>query len=423
MTRLPASTVYFVGELWLALAWAVTFTVTAVYFVTDVGMNPFQLVLVGTVMELAIFVFEVPTGVIADTYGRRLSLVIGWVVMGAGMIVVGSIASFPFVLLGYAVWGFGYTFTSGALEAWITDEVGAARVGRVFARGQQLGYVGGLLGIGVSVAVASWSLGLAVALGGALSVAYGVFAAVVMPERGFGRPDRTAGGLRSMGGTAIAGVRFVRAQPVLLLLLAITFFAGASTESFDRLWQAHLIRGVGLPELGALDPVVWFGIFGAVSMVLGLIASEVLVRRFERVGQARLARLLLAFSAVQAAAAVAFALAGSLLLAAGAMWLYFLTRSLVAPVYQTWLNEQITDSSVRATVISITGQTDAVGQVVGGPGLGALGTVFSLRTALLAGASLLLPAVALYARAARHGGAEPELEQLAAVRHPDAPRT
>jgi hypothetical protein len=94
------------------------------------------------------------------------------------------------------------------------------------------------------------------------------------------------------------------------------------------------------------------------------------------------------------------------------MWLYYLTRSLIAPVSMTWLNETISDSSVRATVISMTGQSDAIGQVVGGPGIGAIGTAFSLRAALLAGGALLLPALALYGRAVRHGGHEPELEAL-----------
>ena len=48
----------------------------AIYFVQQVGMSPLQLVLVGTVMEISVFVFEVPTGVVADLYGRKLSLVI-----------------------------------------------------------------------------------------------------------------------------------------------------------------------------------------------------------------------------------------------------------------------------------------------------------------------------------------------------------
>ena len=68
-------------------------------------MNPLQLVLVGTVMELAVFVFEVPTGVVADTYSRRLSIIIGWIVFGVGLVVAGSVPSFGVVLLGWAIWG------------------------------------------------------------------------------------------------------------------------------------------------------------------------------------------------------------------------------------------------------------------------------------------------------------------------------
>ncbi|HVQ87919.1 MAG TPA: MFS transporter, partial [Actinomycetes bacterium] len=180
----------------------------------------------------------------------------------------------------------------------------------------------------------------------------------------------------------------------------------------DRLWEAHFIRDIGLPGLGSLDPVVWFGIFGAVSMVLGLVASEYLVRRFEKVGQERLARLLFVFSAVQVVTVAVFALTGNFAVAAAGMWGYYLTRSLIDPVYNTWVNEQISDSSVRATVISITGQSDAIGQVVGGPGVGALGSIFSIRVALLAGAALIAPALALYGRAIRHGGSEPELSEL-----------
>jgi MFS family permease len=416
VTRLPATTVYYLSELWLSLAFAVTFTVSAVYFVQEVGMNPLELVLVGTAMELTIFLFEVPTGVMADTYSRRLSLVIGWIVMGLGLGLAGLVATVAAVLAGWAIWGLGYTFTSGAEQAWITDEVGADRVGRVFARGQQLGYAGGLVGIAISVAVASVDLGLAVSLGGVLAVAFGVFAALAMPEHGFRRRPAAEreGALRELRTTAASGGRFIRAQPLLLLILGIAFFAGASTESFDRLWQAHVIRDIGLPGLGSLDPVVWFGLLGAVSMVIGLVTSEVLVRRFERVGQARLARLLFLFTAVQVGGVLVFALAGNLALAVAGLWLYSLTRSLVNPVFTTWLNENITDSSVRATVISMTGQSDAIGQVAGGPGLGLLGTVFSLRTALLAGGALLAPALALYGRAIRHGGGEPELDRLPA---------
>ena len=426
MTRLSARTAYYGSELLLSVGMKAAFTVSAVYFVTDVGMNPFQLVMVGTLMELTILLFEVPTGVVADLYGRRLSLVVGWVIFGSGIMLAGSIESVWAVWAGWVVWGFGYTFTSGAHEAWITDEVGADRVGVVFARGHQAANVGGLVGIGVGVAVASWDLGAALVVGGGICVLVGLAALVLMPETGWVRPARTeptagvaartasvAGQMRS---TAGAGVRFVRARPLLLLILAITFFAGASTESYDRLWEAHLIRDVGLPSLAALEPVVWFGLLGVVSMLLGIVAAEVVVRRFERVGQEGLARWLLVITVVQVAVVLAFAFAGPFWLAVGAVWAYGLTRSVAAPVSATWLNAQITDSRVRATVISLNGQSDALGQILGGPGVGALGVLVSLRAALVAGAALLVPAIGLYARALRHGGVEPELDELPAPR-------
>ena len=414
MTRLPARTVYYARELWISLAFAVSFTVSAVYFLQDVGMNPLQLVLVGTVMELAVFVFEVPTGVVADTYSRRLSIIVGWVVFGVGLIVAAAVVSFPVVLLGWAIWGLGWTFQSGALQAWITDEVGVDEVGRVFARGNQFANVGAAVGIPLSIAAALSSPRLAVVLGGVLTIAFGLAATFVMPETAFVRRPRTERetAWRELRATARNGARYTRAQPVILLLMAITLFTGASTESFDRLNQAHLLTNVGLPELWGLDPVAWFGVLGMGSLVLGIGAQQLLVRRFERAGQEGLARLLFALTVVQAVALVAFALTGELALAAVAMWGYWLTRNVSDPVSTTWLNQNITDSSVRATVISIANQSDAIGQVAGGPALGGIGTVWGLRAALVAGGSLLLPALALYGRAIRHHGREPELDEL-----------
>jgi MFS transporter, DHA3 family, tetracycline resistance protein len=414
MTRLGGLRFYLLAELWLSLAHAVTFTVTAVYFVTTVGMNPLQLVLVGTVMEASIFVFEVPTGVVADTYSRRASLIAGWAVMGAAMILVGAVPSVAAILAGYAIWGLGYTFTSGAYEAWITDEVGAENVGPVFLRGARLSYVGALLGIGASVVLAaSISLGTAIAAGGALLLALTAAAVVAMPETGFrGHGGGGDGSWRDLRATAAGGARLVRAGPLLLLILAITFFAGMSTESFDRLWQAHFIRDVGLPSFGSLAPVYWFGLFDVVAMLLGLVGSTVLIRRFERARHIVLARTLFVLTSLQLASVLLFGLTAGLLLGMLGLWAYRLTRSLLNPIYMTWLNQNIRDSRVRATVISISGQADAVGQVAGGPAIGAVGTIFSIRAALLLGGLVLAPALGLYARAIRHGGKEPELAEL-----------
>ena len=70
---------------------------------------------------------------------------------------------------------------------------------------------------------------------------------------------------------------------------------------------------------------------------------------------------------------------------------------------------------MRATVLSITNQADAVGQWTGGPAIGLIGNVFSIRAALVAGSLCMAPALALYRRAARHGGEDTALEDLAAL--------
>jgi MFS transporter, DHA3 family, tetracycline resistance protein len=416
VTRADPVRFYYFSDLWWAFGSTVSFTVTGVYFVRELDLDPLQLVLVGTVMELSVFVFEVPTGVVADTYSRRLSVIIGWLILGAGLVLVGLVEWYPAVLVGYAIWGLGWTFTSGAYTAWITDEIGIDRVGRVLARGRQFDYLGSIVGIGVSIALALIDLGFAVAVGGAIVAVLAAFGALLMPEEGFRRrpPEERENPWRELKTTAAAGVRYVRAQRLLLLIMGIALFAGASTESFDRLNEAQFIRSVGLPSIFGLDSVVWFGIFGLGTLLIGLAASQFLVRRFDRVGREGLARLLFAITAVQAGAVIVFALAGNLALALAGFCLYYLTRSLASPAYDVWLNENIGDSSVRATVISITNQSDAIGQVGGGPLLGAAGNVFGLRAALLAGGALLLPALGLYGRAVRHGGEEPELDRLPA---------
>src|SRR5215207_826051 len=138
MRRQSPTASYLTLELIWSVAGAVSFTVTAVYFVREVGLSPLQLVLVGTAMEATIFVCEIPTGVVADTVGRKRSLLVGWVLQGLAMVLVGSVAEFWAILAGYSLWGLGWTFCSGAYQAWITDEIGADRIESVFVRGVRI---------------------------------------------------------------------------------------------------------------------------------------------------------------------------------------------------------------------------------------------------------------------------------------------
>ncbi len=404
MRRLDAHRTWLLYMGVVALAVATGWTVAAVYFVREVGMGPFELVLAGTALEVAYFVFEVPTGVVADVYSRRASIIVGQLIMGAGFILTGAVANVGVVLAAAALIGFGWTFRSGAEDAWLADEVGPERLARSFQRGAQVERAASLVGIGLAVALALVDLSLPLVTAGLMLVALAGALALVMPETGFHPATREElGGTRSLTRTAHEGGRLIRARPILLLIVAISFFGGMWSEALDRLWEAHFLLDIGLPSFVGLDPIIWFGVLAAGSLLLALLVAQPLVPHFERAGREGSARILLALDAILVVGTLGFAFAGSFALAVAAFWTIEVARSLSRPLYDTWLNANIEDSRVRATVISITNLGDSAGQWGGGPVLGAIGSAVSIRAALAAGAVALTPALWLYGRAIRLG--------------------
>ena len=130
----PARSVYLATSfIWGLLFWMMV-TVFMVYQVEVVRLDPLQLVLVGTALEVSAFIFEVPTGIVADTYSRRLSVVVGYFITGLGFLLMGLVPTFLALVAASFLWGVGWTFVSGAHQAWLADEIGeaaaAAREGR-----------------------------------------------------------------------------------------------------------------------------------------------------------------------------------------------------------------------------------------------------------------------------------------------------
>ena len=409
MNRLGAYPTYLFIKGSFALFFTLWSTVAPVYRIEVVDLDPLRLVLLGTALEVAVFVFEVPTGVFADTFGRRRSVIVGCVLMGSGFALEGAIPRFAAVLAAQAVWGVGYTFISGALEAWIADEAPDRDLGRMYIRGEQADYLGSFLGIPGGVLLGLVALNLPLLAGGALTVALGLALILAMPERNF-RPSPREGrsSVGQAAATARGGVRLVRSRPILLILLAAALFTGMSEEGFDRLNPKQFLDVVGLPAIGGLEPVVWFGAIGAGGLVLSYLAAGLVARALDVGNPAVAARLLFVLDLLLVAGMLAFALAGSFALALGAFWFATLVRRVAEPVYLTWLNEGL-DPAVRATVISMSSQAGALGEASAGPVVGAIGNIFGVRQALTAAALILSPTVLLYGRAIKRGGAEPEL--------------
>jgi len=402
LNKPDAYRVYLVTSGVTAFLFGMIFTASAVYQVTIVELEPLQLVLVGTTLELSVFLFEVPTGVVADVYSRRISIIIGYVLIGLGFILEGSIPLFLTILLSQVIWGIGYTFTSGATQAWITDEVGETKAGTAFMRGSQIGQVASLIGIGAGMLLGSLSVTLPILVGGIFMVVLSFSLILVMPETGFKptpREDRNS--WQVMAHTFREGLSLVRRRPTLRTIILIGLFYGLYSEGFDRLWTKHLLEDFALPSFADVDPVIFIGAIQAVGLLLAVGGTELARRSIDTDSHRSVARSLMIITGVLVVCLFLFAQARLLVVALLAFWVIYVSRNIIYPVYTAWINQRV-DSQVRATVHSMSGQMDAAGQIVGGPILGFIGSAISIQAALTVSSLLLLPTLPLYARTLKH---------------------
>jgi MFS family permease len=419
MTKISARASYLLMSAISAFCFGLIFTGLTAYYVRTVGMSPLQLVLVGTAIELTCFLFEVPTGVVADTYSRRLSLLIGGFLIGACYVLTGLLPIFGAIIIAEIIRGIGETFKSGATDAWITDEVGVDKVGELFARSGQVGQVCGLVGVLGSVVLASlFNYQVAILLGAGLYLLLHVYLCFAMPETGFVRPERKPGASLSesaqgMFGTLREGLGIVRGTPVILLLVVAEVIRGAASEGWDRLWEAHFLQSFDLPTLrlpviGPLDPIAWFGVFEIVGAVLGVTVMEVVRRKFtvtSATPNATVARWLMGLYAGTMICMIVFAFTTSLPLAVAVLLLRGVFYGPPGPISGTWMNLHI-PSKVRATVLSMTSQGNAFGQFGGGPGVGWMGNRFGIHAAIAIAGLLHTPMLWLYARFVRRADVE-----------------
>lgn len=391
---------YFLGStFYFRFCWALMTTVSMVYMVTVAGLDPLQMVLVGTVLELSGFLFEIPTGVIADVYSRRLSMIIGYVMVGLGYGLIAFFPTFEIILVSQVIWGIGFTFLSGASQAWITDELGVERANQSFIHASQIGQVGMLVGIALCVALATIDLALPILVGSLGLVGLGVFSIWFMDEKNY-RPleDTERSSWRQTKATLSSGLSIVRASPVLLTILAIAFFEGMFSEGYDRLNVPFLIESYEFPLVAGMDSVIWWGVMSAGATIGAFLALECVRRYVDTSDYHRVVLILTVASALLILCVFAFALAGNFYFAIVSYFGIAILRTIKGPLTTIWLNRSL-ESSTRATIFSMQAQADGIGQVGGGPILGVIGTLVSIKAALIAGTLTLIPAILLYRRA------------------------
>lgn len=380
-----------------AFFFALMGTVSSVYFIQTIHLHAFQLLMVGFTLETTIFVLQIPTGVVADLFSRKLSMGIGLCLMGLGFGLEGLVPTFVAVLLAQVLWGAGYTFVSGADNAWIADELGTDRLERVFLRGTQVSQACTLVGIVVSVIIANVELSLPMVISGILFVLFAGYVWLTFPETrtpwtNDAHPATWGDTLR----TVTEGFRVVRTSQVLILLTVIGLLSGLYSEGFDRLWTLHLLSQFTFPATLHLKDITWFGIIAAVALIMNIAVQEWLERQFLQTGKVQKVWVLFALNLCLSAGIVAFAVSHQLW---GALFAYLacqVFRGTNNPLYNALVNEQIEGSAYRATILSTQEQLYALGEICGGPLVGLVAASTSVIAGLITSGLIVAPIVVLY---------------------------
>ncbi|NMF06767.1 tetracycline efflux MFS transporter TetA(P) [Clostridium beijerinckii] len=395
VNKLSAYKIYLLFSAIAAMCFSLIATVMIVYHIENVHLNPLQLILVGTTLETACFIFEIPTGIVADVYSRKLSIVIGAVLTGVGFILEGSISSFIFVLAAQIVWGVGSTFISGSLEAWIAEEEKAMDLDRIYIKGAQVGQIGSVIGIVLSTVIANFSVRLPIIVSGVLFIILALFLVLYMPENNF-KPSapEDLNTFKKMGYTFKSGLKFIKSKSIIMILLSVTLFYGLSSEGYDRLSNAHFLQDTALPKLWNLNPVTWFGIFGIAGMLLSAMVMHFMSNRLDD-DKNNNGKLLLGINIFYILFMFIFAITKNFSLMLIAYLATNTFRTINEPIFSAWLNGHI-DDKARATVLSINGQINALGQILGGPIIGIIATNISVSIGIACTSLLVTPVLVLY---------------------------
>jgi len=337
------------------------------------------------------------------------------VLMGFGFLIEGLFPSFLPILLAQIIWGLGYTFTSGATQAWISDEVGEESANKLFLRATRVGLFASLIGMGLAILVGANNVALPIRFGAVGVILIGLVLMVIMPETGFHpTPKEDRNTWQHMWYTFRQGIDTVRVRPRLMSIVGVGLFYGLYSEGFDRLWVKHLLDNFDLPIFLGSNQVAFFALLRVIGTLLTIIAVRFVEKRVDTGSPLAIGRAMLIVTGLIATALIGFAVSPLLLtttIALSVCLVLYLTidvlRDISTPLQSAWVNQKL-DSKVRATVHSMFGQVDAIGQIAGGPGVGLIARFFSIPAALAASGFLLTPALILIGRANKQ--TSPEIE-------------
>jgi MFS family permease len=352
-----------------------------------------QVFIANAVFTGSMAVFEVPTGIVADTRGRRFSFLVSVSILFFGTLLYVAVPAFGgglgWFCVASVVLGLGYTFYSGAVEAWVVDALNAAGhaepLDQVMARGSSVSSAAMLAGTVLGGILGNWSLTAPYLVRSALLVAAFGIAFVTMRDSGFNvrslaMRDVPAEMLRIGRESIRFGWNMPRARLAILAGAAPAIFL----EWGYHAWQPYFLGLLGMDAIWVLGAI-------AAAISLAMIAGNSLVERLTRYCGRR-TTLLLGASVVYSATAIGVGLVHSFWAAIALYLIGMMSSGVFGPVRQGYLHLVVAREQ-RATVLSLASLVASAGSMAGQAGLGWIAAHQSLARGYVIGGAVTALAV------------------------------
>jgi MFS family permease len=366
-------------------------------FLLDAGLTNFEAFAANACFTAGMVLFEIPTGVVADRWGRRTSFLCGTLTLAAttGLYVLlwQLHAEFGWWAIVSALLGLGFTFFSGATDAWLVDGLTATRfeglLEGVFARGQ---VIFGAMTLAGSVAggylAQLTNLGVPYVVRAAVLIAMFFVALAMMRDLGFtpARGDRPAAEMKKILNSSIE--YGLKVPAVRAIMLAGMFSGGVGIYVYYAL-QPHLLNLWGNQKAYGIAGLVAALVAGA-QIVGGLLTPW--IRRAVK----RRTSALLILEALGVAILALIGLTANFWVVVALIMLWGLVAFAGGPIRQAYLNGMI-PSQQRATILSFDSLMNSAGGIVLQPALGKSADVWGYQVSYLlsaVGSALALPFIA-----------------------------
>lgn len=367
-------------------------------FLLDAGLSIFEVFIANAVFTAAMALFEVPTGVVADTVGRRASFLLSEATLAVGTLAYVGVAEIEGGLLLFClagvILGLGYTFYSGAVEAWVVDALRASGYSKeldpVFARAYTVSSVAMIVGTVGGGLLGQLDLSLpyvarAVLVLMALAVGYRTMFDIGFEPRAL-KLHGIVGEMRKVGR---AGLTYGWQSPSVRLLVLESFIVMGFFSWAWYAWQPYFLDLYG-------ENSIWLsGLIASLFALAGIVGNS-LVKRLAQPGRKRTTLMLWA-GIISSSTMVATGAVRSFWITVPIFLLGAVAFGVQQPVRQTYLHASI-PTSERATLVSFDSLLGSLGSVGGQTGLGYLSQERSIPAGFVIGGLTTFLTIPLFTR-------------------------